>query len=89
MRRGAGARGGVGAAAEGAAALRRPPGLGALCTGGYALARAGLLDTYRATIHWENLQALREEFPRVMLSNQVFTIDRDRYTAPAALRRWI
>ena len=59
----------------------RKTGMGALCTGGYALARAGLLDTYRATIHWENLSALREEFPRVMLSNQVFTIDRDRYTA--------
>ena len=54
--------------------------LGALCTGGYALARAGLLDNYRATIHWENLPALREEFPRVQLNNQVFSIDRDRYT---------
>jgi transcriptional regulator GlxA family with amidase domain len=58
---------------------RRVP-LGALCTGGYALARAGLLDNYRATIHWENLSALREEFPRVRISDQVFTIDRDRYT---------
>jgi transcriptional regulator GlxA family with amidase domain len=54
--------------------------LGALCTGGYALAKAGLLDSFRATIHWENLSALREEFPRVKLSNQLFTIDRDRYT---------
>lgn len=54
--------------------------LGALCTGGYALARAGLLDNYRATIHWENLSALREEFPRVHLSDQVFSIDRERYT---------
>jgi len=63
----------------------RRVGLGALCTGGYALARAGLLDAYRATIHWENLSALREEFPRVMLSNQVFTIDRDRYTASGGI----
>jgi transcriptional regulator GlxA family with amidase domain len=67
------------------AALRRLAerrvGLGALCTGGYALARAGLLDNYRATIHWENLPALREEFPRVQLNDQVFSIDRDRYTA--------
>ena len=54
--------------------------LGALCTGGYALARAGLLDRYRATIHWENLSALREEFPRVLISDQLFTIDRDRFT---------
>ena len=51
-----------------------------LCTGGYALAKAGLLDKYRATIHWENLSALREEFPRIHLSDQLFTIDRDRFT---------
>ena len=54
--------------------------LGALCTGGYALARAGLLDNFRATIHWENLSALREEFPRVLISDQLFTIDRNRFT---------
>ncbi len=59
----------------------RRVGLGALCTGGYALARAGLLDHYRATIHWENLPALREEFPRVQLKDQLFSIDRDRFTA--------
>jgi AraC family transcriptional regulator, glycine betaine-responsive activator len=58
---------------------RRVP-LGALCTGGYALARAGLLDSFSATIHWENLSALREEFPRVRISDQLFTIDRDRFT---------
>jgi len=60
-------------------AERRIP-LGALCTGGYALAKAGLLDNYRATIHWENLSALREEFPRINLSDQLFTIDGDRYS---------
>ncbi len=54
--------------------------LGALCTGGYALAKAGLLDKYRAVIHWENMTALREEFPRVVFSDQLFVIDRDRYT---------
>jgi transcriptional regulator GlxA family with amidase domain len=58
---------------------RRVP-LGGLCTGGYALARAGLLDQHKATIHWENLSALREEFPRVQISDQLFTIDRDRFT---------
>lgn len=71
------------------AALRRQAGkqvaLGALCTGGYALAHAGLLNRYKATIHWESLSALREEFPQVELSNQLFTIDRDRYTCSGGI----
>ena len=65
-------------------AERRVP-LGALCTGGYALAKAGLLEKYRATIHWENLSSLREEFPRILLSNQLFTIDRDRFTCSGGI----
>ncbi|MGI9246304.1 MAG: GlxA family transcriptional regulator, partial [Steroidobacteraceae bacterium] len=60
------------------AANRMP--LGALCTGGYALAKAGLLDGYHATIHWENLSALREEFPRVLISDHLFSVDRNRFT---------
>lgn len=60
-------------------AAKRMP-LGALCTGGYALAQAGLLDGYHATIHWENLSALREQFPRVLISDHLFTVDRNRYT---------
>jgi AraC family transcriptional regulator, glycine betaine-responsive activator len=71
------------------AALRRfaerRTALGALCTGGYALAKSGLLDHYRATIHWENLTALREEFPRVQLRDQLFTIDRDRFTCSGGI----
>jgi transcriptional regulator GlxA family with amidase domain len=63
---------------------RRTP-LGALCTGGYALAKAGLLDKYRATIHWENLSALREEFPRILLNDQLFTVDRDRFTCSGGI----
>ena len=51
-----------------------------MCTGGYALAKAGLLDGYRAAIHWENMAALREEFPRIPWTDQLFAIDGDRYT---------
>jgi transcriptional regulator GlxA family with amidase domain len=55
--------------------------LGGLCTGSYVLARAGLLDGYRCAIHWENIAAVRDEFPNVDFSSDLFVIDRDRYTA--------
>jgi len=54
--------------------------LGSLCTGGYALAKAGLLDKYKAVVHWENMTALEEQFPAVQFSHQLYAIDRDRYT---------
>ena len=60
-------------------AQRRVP-LGAICTGAYVLARADLLGGYRCTIHWENLASLREEFPDITVTSELFEIDRDRYT---------
>jgi transcriptional regulator GlxA family with amidase domain len=60
---------------------RRKVKLGALCTGSYVLARAGLLDFYRCAIHWENISAVRDQFPDVDFTNELFVIDRDRYTA--------
>jgi transcriptional regulator GlxA family with amidase domain len=66
------------------AALRRADrkglALGALCTGAFALAEAGLLDGYRCAIHWENLAAIREEFPNVAFQEDLFVIDRNRLT---------
>jgi transcriptional regulator GlxA family with amidase domain len=54
---------------------------GALCTGAQVLARAGLLDGYRCTLHWENIASMREAFPRVVVSYELFEIDRDRSTS--------
>ncbi len=52
--------------------------MGGLCTATYALARAGLLDGKRATIHWENQDSFAEEFDEVDLTKSVFTIDGNR-----------
>lgn len=54
--------------------------IGALCTGSHALARAGLLDGYRCTIHWENITGFIEEFPEIEVTNELFEIDRNRFT---------
>jgi len=55
--------------------------LGAVCTGTYLLARADALDGYRCTIHWENMASAREEFPHLVISPDLFEMDRDRYTS--------
>jgi len=54
--------------------------IGAICTGTYLMAQAGVLNGYRATIHWENLASLREQYPDTIVTSELFEIDRDRYT---------
>jgi len=59
---------------------RRGATIGGLCTAGYTLAKAGLLDGKRATIHWENQDSFAEEFDEVELTKSVFVMDGNRYT---------
>jgi transcriptional regulator GlxA family with amidase domain len=54
--------------------------IGAVCTGTYVLARAGLLDGRKCTIHWENHDAFREEFADIEVTQELFEIDRNRFT---------
>jgi transcriptional regulator GlxA family with amidase domain len=54
--------------------------VGGLCTAAYSLARAGLLDNKKATIHWENADSFAEEFDEVELTKSVFVIDGNRMT---------
>lgn len=53
---------------------------GGLCTAAYTLAKAGLLDGKRATIHWENHDSFSEEFEEVELTKSVFVKDGKRLT---------
>lgn len=59
---------------------RRGLTLGGLCTAGYTLAKAGLLEGRKATIHWENQDSFTEEFPDVELTRSVFVHDGNRMT---------
>lgn len=57
---------------------RRGAAIGGLCTGAYTVAKAGLLDGKRATIHWENQDSFLEEFEEVKLTKSVFVLDGNR-----------
>ena len=65
-------------------AARRGVRLGAITTGAYVLARAGLLDGYACTIHWENATSFAADFPDIELRNNLYVIDRDRYSCSGA-----
>ena len=52
--------------------------LGSICTGSFALAKAGVLDGYKCTINFENMASLRENFPYIVFAEELFVIDRDR-----------
>ncbi|MAC77010.1 MAG: AraC family transcriptional regulator [Rhodobacteraceae bacterium] len=62
-------------------ALRRGAMVGAVADAAFVLARAGLLDGYRCTLHWTSQPAFAEAFPKVALERSLFVIDRDRFTS--------
>ena len=59
---------------------RKGAAVGGLCTAGYTLAKAGLLDGKKATIHWENQDSFIEEFEEVELTKSVFVVDGTTFT---------
>ncbi|AGM40273.1 AraC family transcriptional regulator [Spiribacter salinus M19-40] len=62
---------------------RRHTALGAVCTGGFLLAQAGVMEGYRCTLHWEHISGIYEtlQFPGTVFASELFVLDRDRYTS--------
>lgn len=58
--------------------------LGAIDSGAWILAKAGLLAGYRATTHWEDQEDFAAAFPDTHVLPDRFVIDRNRITAGGA-----
>jgi len=54
--------------------------IGGVSGGPFILAKAGLLNGRRCTVHWEHIPAFQEAFPDIELTRSLFEIDGDRIT---------
>jgi len=59
--------------------------IGALGTGSYHLARAGLLDGRKATVHWEYAASFAEEFPKIQVTTNLYEIEEKRITCSGGI----
>jgi AraC family carnitine catabolism transcriptional activator len=55
--------------------------LGALDTGAFILAKAGLISGKRVTVHYEHVDSFAEMFPDISITEDLYVFDRDCYTA--------
>jgi AraC family carnitine catabolism transcriptional activator len=59
--------------------------LGAIDTGAFTLAAAGLLDGYKVALHWEALSLFQEQHAEIEAVEQLFVSDRDRLTCAGGI----
>ena len=64
---------------------RRGVTIGGISGGPYILARAGLLDERRVTLHWEHQPAFSEDFPGIAVAPSLFEIDGNRITCSGGI----
>jgi transcriptional regulator GlxA family with amidase domain len=64
---------------------RRGVRIGGVSGGPYILARAGLLDGFRCTIHWEHLASFEEQFPQLDMRRSLYEVDRGRLTCAGGI----
>jgi AraC family transcriptional regulator, glycine betaine-responsive activator len=54
--------------------------VGAISTGSFILADAGLLTGRRCTVHWEYAELFRSRYPGLKVSRDLYVVDRDVFT---------
>nr|WP_238296237.1 GlxA family transcriptional regulator [Methylobacterium soli] len=64
---------------------RRGATIGGISGGPYILARAGLLEGRRCTLHWEHVPAFEEHFPDIDVVRSLFEIQGDRVTCSGGI----
>ncbi len=56
--------------------------LGAISSGIYVLAKLGLFDKYRCSVHWHSFSFMQHTFPDVIFTKCLYEIDIDRFSCP-------
>ncbi len=64
---------------------KRKVNLGSASSGSFILARAGLLDGCRCTIHWENIPVFKELYPQLDVSFTLYEINPRRFTCSGGI----
>jgi transcriptional regulator GlxA family with amidase domain len=67
------------------AAHRRGARIASICTGAFALARAGLLDGKRATTHWQFAADLAARYPSIDVDARVLYVDEGKVLTSAGV----
>lgn len=65
--------------------LRNGAHIGSVADGAFYLGRAGLLDGYACTLHWQSQPAFVEAFPDLRLERDIYVIDRTRFTSAGGI----
>ena len=64
---------------------RQKVSLGSASSGSFILARAGLLDDCRCTIHWENIPVFKETYPLLDVAFTLYEINERRMTCSGGI----
>lgn len=61
--------------------LRSGAHVGSVADGTFYLARAGLMDGFACTLHWQSQPAFKEKFADITLKHDIYVVDRSRFTS--------